>query len=212
MAGDERVRFCPDCKLNVYNFSAMDSKEVEQLVFHHEGRLCGRYFQRSDGRMLTRDCPSPFRVAIKRVSQFASATFALVLSATPAIAGTELPLPTPNLFQIQAAHPRPILEVIDHAGASVAKAHVELKNQKTGKIITGETDENGCLYLTALPKGVYDATVLVPGFKLLKQESLSLPSQEPLKLQVQLSLLMGEIVSIDNNPVHRIFWRLRHRL
>ena len=40
MVGDERVRHCAACNLDVYNFSAMASAEVEQIVAEREGRLC----------------------------------------------------------------------------------------------------------------------------------------------------------------------------
>ena len=57
MAGNERKRFCGDCKLNVYNLSGMTSYDAENLLRNSEGRLCVRYFQRADGTVLTEDCP-----------------------------------------------------------------------------------------------------------------------------------------------------------
>ena len=57
MYGDERRRFCGDCKLNVYNLSGMSRKEAERLVTNSEGRLCIRFFRRRDGSILTADCP-----------------------------------------------------------------------------------------------------------------------------------------------------------
>src|SRR5690349_9803270 len=32
MQGDDRVRFCPECRLDVYDFSAMTAREIEQLL------------------------------------------------------------------------------------------------------------------------------------------------------------------------------------
>lgn len=57
MIGDERVRFCADCRLNVYNLSAMTEEDGEALIRANEGRLCARIYRRSDGTILTRDCP-----------------------------------------------------------------------------------------------------------------------------------------------------------
>jgi hypothetical protein len=62
MTGDDRVRACASCKQRVYNLSEMTRDEAEQLISSHEGRLCVRYFQRSDGTILTADC----RVGVKR--------------------------------------------------------------------------------------------------------------------------------------------------
>src|SRR5437763_1363700 len=57
MKGDDKVRFCTDCRLHVYNLSAMGRREAEEVVRGHEGRLCVRFFQRPDGTVLTQDCP-----------------------------------------------------------------------------------------------------------------------------------------------------------
>jgi hypothetical protein len=57
MKGDERVRFCGQCRLNVYNLSGMSRGEAEALVQKAEGRVCVRLWKREDGTVLTRDCP-----------------------------------------------------------------------------------------------------------------------------------------------------------
>src|SRR5262245_30089816 len=58
MAGNDRARFCGQCRKNVYNFSAMTQAEVERLIRDQEGQVCGRFYRRADGRMLTADCPT----------------------------------------------------------------------------------------------------------------------------------------------------------
>lgn len=57
MDGDQRVRFCQQCKLNVYNLSEMTKKDAEDLILEKEGKLCVRFYKRLDGTVLTRDCP-----------------------------------------------------------------------------------------------------------------------------------------------------------
>jgi hypothetical protein len=57
MRGDDRVRHCGECKLNVYNISELSRKQAESLILSREGRLCARFFRRADGTILTRDCP-----------------------------------------------------------------------------------------------------------------------------------------------------------
>jgi len=53
MRGDDRVRHCSACKRNVYNFSAMTEQEIRNLLAQREGRVCGRFYQRRDGTILT---------------------------------------------------------------------------------------------------------------------------------------------------------------
>ncbi|HET9226286.1 MAG TPA: hypothetical protein VFR31_06445, partial [Thermoanaerobaculia bacterium] len=57
MEGDDRIRFCGACKKNVYNLSALQRSEAEALVARHEGKICATFFRRTDGMVLTADCP-----------------------------------------------------------------------------------------------------------------------------------------------------------
>jgi hypothetical protein len=79
MYGDDRKRFCGECKLNVYNLSGMTKPEAEQLLSNSEGRLCVRYYQRADGTVITQDCPVGWRQLKKRVSNLAAALCSLLL-------------------------------------------------------------------------------------------------------------------------------------
>jgi hypothetical protein len=56
MRGDDRVRFCGKCEKNVYNLSELGEDEAEALIYEHEGKLCARFFRRTDGTVLTNDC------------------------------------------------------------------------------------------------------------------------------------------------------------
>jgi hypothetical protein len=56
MSGDDRVRACGDCNKNVYNLSGMTREEAEALILAKEGRLCVRYYRRTDGTILFKDC------------------------------------------------------------------------------------------------------------------------------------------------------------
>ena len=76
MRGDERVRFCSRCSLNVYNLSALTRREAERLVLGAEGRLCIRFYRRGDGTILTQNCPTGLIKLKRRVSRVASATAA----------------------------------------------------------------------------------------------------------------------------------------
>jgi hypothetical protein len=81
MRGDERVRFCHRCSLNVYNLSAMTRREAEHLVTRTEGaRTCVRFYRRADGTMLTRSCPVGLAALKRRASRITGATFAAIVS------------------------------------------------------------------------------------------------------------------------------------
>jgi len=78
MVGDTRKRFCGECNLNVYNLSGMTKVEAESLLINAEGRLCVRFYKRSDGTILTEDCPVGWAAFKRRVSKTAAAVASLV--------------------------------------------------------------------------------------------------------------------------------------
>ncbi len=59
MEGDDRVRHCSECRLNVFNFSNLTQSEIIALLESGEGRVCGRFYRRPDGTMMTADCRNP---------------------------------------------------------------------------------------------------------------------------------------------------------
>jgi hypothetical protein len=85
MMGNERKRFCGDCKLNVYNLSGMSQREAENLLLNSEGRLCVRFYKRADGTILTKDCPVGWKAIKQRVSKTATAFASLVFAALSGI-------------------------------------------------------------------------------------------------------------------------------
>jgi hypothetical protein len=79
MIGSERMRFCGQCSLNVYNLSSMTRSEAESLIARNEGRLCVRFYRRRDGSIITEDCPVGLRAISRRVFYVAKAIGSMVL-------------------------------------------------------------------------------------------------------------------------------------
>src|SRR2546425_8718599 len=79
MIGGDRVRFCSQCQLNVYNLSAMSKFEAESLIARTEGRLCVRFYRRKDGSILTDNCPVGLRALKRRASRIKTAVALSVL-------------------------------------------------------------------------------------------------------------------------------------
>lgn len=80
MYGNEQKRFCGDCKLNVYNLSGMSKAEAEALIMNSEGRLCVRFYRRSDGSVMTNDCPVGWAGVKHRARVFATAAASLLVA------------------------------------------------------------------------------------------------------------------------------------
>jgi hypothetical protein len=77
---DERVRFCSQCNLNVYNLSGMSRQEAEALITKTEGRLCVRFYRKADGSILTQNCPVGLKALKHRAAWVARVVFGVVLS------------------------------------------------------------------------------------------------------------------------------------
>ena len=75
MQGTDKVRFCQQCKLNVYNLSSMNSEEASKIV-QEENNLCARISTRPDGTVYTDNCP--YRLRSVRNFLRTCAPFALV--------------------------------------------------------------------------------------------------------------------------------------
>ena len=73
MIGDERVRFCGQCELNVYNLSALTRTQAENLIAGTERKLCVRFYRRRDGSIITQDCPVGLRALKLRLSRIRKA-------------------------------------------------------------------------------------------------------------------------------------------
>ena len=82
MTGDDRVRHCLECHLDVYDLSAMSRDEAERVIAQHEGRVCVRFVKREDGTVLTQDC-EPFRAEPRACTERPSTVEARPAPAAP---------------------------------------------------------------------------------------------------------------------------------
>jgi len=80
MFGNDRMRFCGQCKLNVYNLSGMSRQEAEDLVTNAEGRLCVRFYRRIDGTIITENCPVGWARVKQRAKVYVTAAFSLLMT------------------------------------------------------------------------------------------------------------------------------------
>ena len=80
MVGDEQVRHCLSCKMNVYNLSDMSDREIYKLVREKEGRLCIKILKRPDGTLVTDNCPRALRAFRNRMRLVAASVIALFVT------------------------------------------------------------------------------------------------------------------------------------
>ena len=80
MKGDDRSRYCGQCRKNVFNIAAMTRDEATRLIAVREGSLCVRFYRRQDGTVLTSDCPVGIRLVRQRIARAAAAIAAVFVA------------------------------------------------------------------------------------------------------------------------------------
>src|SRR5690348_2944505 len=139
MVGDERVRHCSECNLNVYNLSAMTERQVQALITDNRGkRLCTRFYRRADGTVLTQDCPWSFRAMRRKASRLGAAILTALMSVTVAM-GKSKPRPaTCECSQSQQKDSGIKITVVDQHGLVIPKAEISLTEKSTQKTIVAD--------------------------------------------------------------------------
>jgi Carboxypeptidase regulatory-like domain len=150
MEGDERVRFCGECKKNVFSLSAMTRRDAEKLLVETNGNLCTRLYRRADGTVLTADCPVGLKVKVARVRRRIGWAIAGAMGFATAW-GQNKPLVLSGVVD------DPMLAVIPNANVTAI-------NLKSGKKVLALTDQKGEFRFDELEPGVYNVSAVAPGF------------------------------------------------
>src|SRR5215469_8456860 len=78
--------------------------------------------------------------------------------------------------------------ISDPAGAVVANASVEAKNQGTGVVYTAASTATGNYTIAQLPAGTYAISVSVPGFKKYVRQGVSIEVAQVFRIDVALEV------------------------
>ena len=210
MTGNERVRFCDHCQLNVYNLSALTRSQAEELIAQSEGRLCTKFYRRADGTILTQDCPVGLRALTRRASKTASAVFSALLSLfVPGV--TARPDDTAKtcshlkikIVEAEAQNVRATITgaVFDITRAVIPRARVTVVEEHSGKQWETRSNEEGQFGFTLLPPGSYSITIWSPGFASFKKDKLKIAAKEELQMDVTLHVgSVGGAAFLPNQP------------
>ena len=213
MTGDNRVRFCDHCHLNVYNISELSRIEAETLIASTEGRLCARLFRRADGTVLTKDCPVGLRALRMRVSKRTAAVFAVIVSIASAgfgqqssAKGKKESCPPRTRITIKSstwdqATARLSGVVMDHNGAVISGATIVIEDRQTGDLQSVVANDEGRFQLDAVPEGSYSIKVTASFFAPYIA-NLLVERNRIISLEVILEVaIMGEVIVVEA-PTH----------
>lgn len=206
MNGDDRVRFCEMCNLHVYNISQMTRKETAALIASTEGRLCARLFRRSDGTIITKDCPVGLRAIRRRMAKVAGAVFATIVSVTASIVGQKPTRKDKSSCQHQVTVTKSSSEstqepgsisgtVVDQNGELVPGVRIKVGRNNGETLTTSQTDGKGQFLVRGLKSDTYELTFESKGFDFLKVVDVKLGVKDSVTVAAILTL-KGTVVTV----------------
>lgn len=212
MIGDDRVRFCDQCQLNVYNIAELSRTEVEKLIASSEGRICARLYRRADGTVITRDCPVGLRALRLRVSKRVAAVFAAIVSFASIGSGQQSStkktecIPQTRITRTNAATPDGQVvsgTVMDRNLAVIAGAKITLTNADTHEAWTIKGNDEGHFEFKPPTPGIYSLTVAADFFSTHTLMALDVDTGKSINIDIILEvaatqgLLVGVIALPD---------------
>lgn len=214
MIGNDQVRFCEHCNLDVHNLSRMTRNQAQRLIARANGRLCVRYHRDAAGQPLTLPVGQKLhrqklhRIA-RRVSQVAAGAFTATLSITSAVAqqsasSQSANFSLPNATQTNArSYPGSSVAgtITDQNGAVIAGATVALWNDDLKGALYASTDFNGQFKIQSLESGSYKLRIEAPGFTAQENNGVYVDQRGEVRVDRTLSVAAIEEAVEINAPV-----------
>lgn len=204
MTGDERIRHCHSCQLNIYNTAEMTKNEVEDLILKRDSRLCIRLYRRADGTVITKDCPVGLRAYQKRIARFGGATLTAILglfsvsfgqNETKSVHASKVQISSTSNGNQKIVEGELTGQITDPNGAVIPGAYIYLFKGDEWKPLKTQSDNEGSYRFESVTNGTYRLEITVPGFKKLIVEELKIQKGESRKLNLTMEI-DGETVVV----------------
>lgn len=213
MIGNNQIRYCPECKLSVYNISSLSNVEATKLINSNENRLCIKLYRRADGTVLTKDCSVGIRVIKKKITtNIVVASLAVLLCLSNTNAQTPIKLPqtpqTPQSSQlpqfsqkedvkIEKSKALVVGMITDETGAVIAGAEIVFTQEAVDPFNFSHkvTSSEDGIYSSFLPPGKYKVQVNACGFVSAIAE-VEFKPQEKTNLEITL-LVSNDSVEVE---------------
>jgi len=208
MIGNDRVRFCQHCNLQVTNLSSLTRQEARRLVARSEGRLCVRFVKRPDGTALTKQMPQKFHQIGRRVSRFAAGAFSATLSLSSAAAQsrssrTSAPLLMATQVAVKTENACILTGIIsDPNGAVIAEATITLTSAEMHTFYTYTSSDDGMYKFSLLPAGEYLLAVEASSFERLERKVILVDGEETLNIELAIPQITATVdIQTDRSNV-----------
>jgi hypothetical protein len=172
MIGNDQVRFCEHCNLDVHNLSSLTRNEASRLIARSNGRLCVRYHHDAAGVPLMLPVRQKLHRISGRVSRIAAGAFTAALSVSSAVAQNTSSSQSPNLNPPNATQTNTRWAlgssiagtITDQNGAVIPGATISLWNEQLRGALYTSTDFSGQFKVDGLEAGLYKLRIEALGF------------------------------------------------
>jgi hypothetical protein len=209
MIGNDQVRFCKHCNLDVHNLSQMTRAKAERLVTRSNGRLCVRYHHDPTGKPLTLPVGQKLHRISRRVSRLAAGAFTATLSVTSVVAQTSTGYQPGNANPVSAT--KPIARwglgsslfgtITDPKGAAISGATISVSNDETS--LYTSTNFAGQFRIDGLRAGSFKIRIEAPGFAADETEGFYLRDDDAIKMDRNLRVAAIEQIE-EVESVHMV--------
>ncbi|HYJ87141.1 MAG TPA: ankyrin repeat domain-containing protein [Pyrinomonadaceae bacterium] len=206
MVGNDQVRFCEHCSLDVHNLSVMTRNQAQRLVARSNGRLCVRYHSDSRGKPLTLPLAQNLHRINRRASRIAAGAFSATLSITNAVSQNSSSAQGVNPPIATQQNPRwapgssLVGTVKDQNGALIPAATIFLSNTELQVASYASTGLDGQFKIDNLQAAVYRLRIEAPGFAADETEGLYLQSNGEIRVDRTLRVAqVEETVDVESN-------------
>lgn len=215
MIGNDVVRFCRHCNLNVHDISLMTGEEALALVRSSNGRLCLRYIRRPDGTIQTASPHQKLHLIKRRASRIVAASFGATLSICSGVAaqipspankpeaGYEVPLKgASSTASVEGGVAVLLGTIFDPNRAIVPGARVTLTNESTKNVMSMETDDEGLYRFQSLTGGIYTLAAESPGFVSGEINHINVPGtgEQRFDISLEIRAVSGGLVVVNVEP------------
>ena len=221
MAGNDRVRYCAECRKNVYNLSKMTRREAEAIIATKQGNLCARIVRNPDGTILTETLPVILPTDGRRASPVAAALVTAIIGLSPnVIAHTSSMMNNPAPSYAMESRVNRATQgstritatisgaVFDTSGALIHTATVRLINSNTGEERTFSTSEDGKYSFAQVEAGTYVVKADADGFATAQLQDITVQQGEQCRVDVIMNLafaILGEAISTPVFTLRRLY-------
>ncbi|HEV8488142.1 MAG TPA: carboxypeptidase-like regulatory domain-containing protein [Blastocatellia bacterium] len=202
MVGSDRIRYCSECRRDVYNISRMTRNEAQALISSANGRLCVRLVREANGSTLTAEPYTGVHLGGRRVSPIATAVVTAIMgiggnavAAPPAQANLPVSAYSDSVMKRTGEKAEPADStgtvegtVLDPNQAAIVGAAVILKNEVTGDVRGTTSSDAGAFSFKLLKPGSYTLEIQAEGFSRQLINGLGVAMNQAKQVPVKMSL------------------------